>query len=254
MEVTGLVLSMGEKSTQRAIESLKKQTVPCKEIVVVENMSPFYRAMNKGIKKVKTPFFVQCDADMVLDPDCVETMLKFVRKDIGIIIGYLNDDLLERIQAVKMFRSECFKHVRFSNHVSPDTDYIYRLKQKGWDYCFARRQKSRYDHKPEVLGAHKPEYTPLYTYEKFKLEGSRMRDRGVFQEFLGYIDKLGKNPHPMAPVALVGICQGIVSARSKDGLMRYKKKKDFKLFEQYMNSKKVRDDFLISRNDAKEES
>ena len=40
MNVTGLVLSIGEKYTQRAINSLKQQTVLPKEIVVVRGVTP----------------------------------------------------------------------------------------------------------------------------------------------------------------------------------------------------------------------
>ena len=74
-EVTGLVLTIGEETTERAISSLKQQTIPPQDIIVIENVSPFHRAINVGWTRVKTPFFIQCDADMVLDPDCLETML-----------------------------------------------------------------------------------------------------------------------------------------------------------------------------------
>ena len=98
-EVTGLVLSIGEPTTARAIESLRAQTFPCKDIVLIENVSPFHAAMNAGIARISTPFFIQCDADMIADPDCIETMLKFVRNDTGVIIGYLEDALLGQVQA-----------------------------------------------------------------------------------------------------------------------------------------------------------
>ena len=79
--VTGMVLSIGEPSTTRAIESLKAQTIPCEDIVLVENVSPFHEAMNAGIARVSTPLFIQCDADMIADPDCVETLLRSFRDD-----------------------------------------------------------------------------------------------------------------------------------------------------------------------------
>lgn len=235
-DVTGLVLTVGEKSTEESIKKLREQCVPCKEIIVVKNVTPFYKAMNRGISQVRTPFFVQCDADMLLDPDCIETMLKFIKDDIGVVIGYLSDELLRTIQAVKMFRTECFKRLKFPNSISPDTNCIIRLREMGWEFVFASRDKERYGHAPDVLGSHKPEYTPLYTFEKFKLEGSRIRHRGVFQEFTSCLEKLKNSRHPMAQIALIGLCHGLFIEKSKDGLRPYLSSKDFKILQKFMAS------------------
>lgn len=234
MDVTGLVLSVGEKTTQRAIQSLEKQTTPPKEIVLIENVFPFHKAMNEGVSKIKTRFFIQCDADMVLDPDCIETMREFIREDIAVLIGYLSDALLGKVQAVKMFRTECIRKVGFSNTISPDTDCINRLYEIGWNYIFVKRNKSKYGHSPDVLGSHKPEYTPIYTFEKFKLEGSRIRYRGVFQEFIACLTKLKNSKHPLAMIALIGLCRGLFLEESKDMLRPYSLSKDFKLLKDLM--------------------
>jgi cellulose synthase/poly-beta-1,6-N-acetylglucosamine synthase-like glycosyltransferase len=251
MGVTGLVFSIGEKTTSRAMAGLRNQTVACKDIVVVNDVSPFYKAMNTGIAKIKTPFFVQCDADMILDPDCIETMLKFIRKDVGVVIAFLKDPLLGKIQAVKMFRTACFKAAGFSNHVSPDTDFISRLKKRGWRYVFAGRRQRRFHHAADVLGEHRPEYTPQYTFEKFRLMGARMRNRGVFQELMDSLQRLNKSPHPMAPVAMIGLCRGIFSGIEKDGLKKYKVSRDFKILEAYMNSRRTTDDFVVTAQAGK---
>lgn len=236
MDVTGLVLSIGEKTTQRAIQSLERQTVPPKEIVLVENVFPFHKAMNQGISGITTPFFIQCDADMVLDPDCIETMQKFIKEDIAVTIGYLSDDLLGKIQAVKMFRTECVKKVGFLDHISPDTDCINRLCEMGWNYVFVKRNNQRYGSFPDVLGSHEPEYTPIYTFEKFKLEGSRIRFRSVFQEFVSCLTKLKNSKHPMAMIALIGLCHGLFLEESKDNLRPYSKSRDFKLLKKFMTN------------------
>jgi len=234
MDVTGLVLSIGEKTTQRAIQSLERQTTPPKEIVLIENVFPFHKAMNEGVSRINTPFFIQCDADMVLDPDCIETMQKFIKEDIAVYIGYLSDGLLGKIQAVKMFRTECVRKVGFSNSISPDTVLINRLCEIGWNYVFVKRNESKYGHFPEVLGSHKPEYTPIYTFEKFKLEGSRIRYRGVFQEFVACLTKLKNSKHPMAMIALIGLCHGLFLEESKDNLRPYSQSRDFKLLKTFM--------------------
>lgn len=236
MEVTALVLTVGEKTTEEAIRRLREQTVPCGEIIVVRNVTPFHNAINRGISQVKTPFFIQCDADMLLDPDCIETMQRFIKDDVAVLIGYLSDELLGTVQAVKMFRTECFEKAKFSDSVSPDTDCINLLNSMGWKFVFVSRGEERYGHAPDVLGAHKPEYTPLYTFEKFKLEGSRIRYRGVFQEFISCLEKLRNSKHPMAAIALIGLCHGLFIEERKDGLCPYSPSKDFKLLQEFMTS------------------
>jgi len=236
MEVTALVLTVGEKTTEEAIRRLREQTVPCSEIVVVRNVTPFHKAINQGISQVKTPFFLQCDADMLLDPDCIETMQKFIRDDVAVLIGYLSDELLGTVQAVKMFRTECFEKVKFSDSISPDTDCINHLNKMGWKFVFVSRGEERYGHAPDVLGTHKPEYTPLYTFEKFKLEGSRIRYRGVFQEFTSCLEKLKNSQHPMALIALIGLCHGLFREARKDMLRPHSSSKDFELLEKFMTS------------------
>lgn len=248
MEVSGVVLTIGEDTVGRAIESLKKQTVPCKDIVIVKNVSPFHKALNKAVAKVKTPFFIQCDADMVLDPDCIETMLKFMKKDTGIVIGLLQDELLGIIQAVKLFRTECVSSIKFADHVSPDTHYIRKMTIEGWQYAFANRKGVRFSNRPrDVFGDHKPNYTSLYTFEKFRLEGARILDRGVFSELNGYLKKFSNSTHPMAPVALIGLCQGLFSDIREDRLTKYKASKEFRVLERFMNSCKTDDPFMISK-------
>jgi glycosyltransferase involved in cell wall biosynthesis len=234
MDVTGLVLSIGEKTTKRAIQSLERQTVPPSDIVLVENVSPFHKAMNEGVSRIKTPFFIQCDADMVLDPDCIETMQNFIKEDIAVYIVYLSDDLLGKIQAVKMFRTECTREVGFPNTISPDTDCINQLYEAGWKYVFVKRNRSKFGHIPDLLGSHKPEYTPIYTFEKFKLEGSRIKYRGVFQEFAACLTKLKNSKHPMATIALIGLCHGIFLEERVDNLKPYSQSRDFKLLKEFM--------------------
>jgi len=241
-------INIGENTTNRAIKSLENQTVQCKDIIRVDNISPFYKAINKGISLVKTNFFIQCDADMILDPDCLGTMLKFVRKDVGVVIALLSDELLGVVQAIKLFRTDCLKKVRFSNNISPDTECINHLRKLGWNYVFAKRARSRFGHSRDVLGVHHPQYTPMYTFEKFKVEGSRIRYRGVYQEFISCIEKLKKSDHPMAQYALIGVCRGFFIKDTKDGLKSYKPSRDFKELERFFeNNNKKNVDFSIAK-------
>ena len=153
MSVTGLVLTIGESTTQRAISALESQTCPPDDIVVVQNVLPFHRAMNEGISRIKTEHFLQCDADMVPDPDCIEIMSMYTTLETGVVIAHLEDELMGKIQAIKFFRTDFAQEYRFTDHVSPDTNYILRLADMGIKYVFAMRRKPMYGHDIDILPA-----------------------------------------------------------------------------------------------------
>ena len=247
MEVTGLVLNIGELTKQRAIDSIKAQTHQLTEIVEVSNITPFHQAINKGISRINTEFFIQCDADMILDLDCVEVMLKHITNKIAVVAAYLDDPILGKIQAVKLFRTECFQYVKFPNHISPDTECLLQLTKNGWGYTFAKRAEFQFNHPVDVLGEHKPNYSLHYTFHKFFLEGCRIRSRGVFKEFALCLERLRHSQHPMASVALVAFAHGFFDDTKEDGLIPYKTSKAFHIYSDFMKSHQSdNEDFSIT--------
>lgn len=75
-----------------------------------------------------------------------------------------------------------------------------------------------------------------------------MRDRGIYKEFLGFLKALNDSSHPMAPVAVVGLCQGLFHKGMDDGLEPFQKSDDFKILEDYMNSPMTTADFIDWRD------
>ena len=59
------------------------------EIISVAGVRPFYRALAAGAARVTTPFFIQVDADMVLDEACIERLRDAMTPEIGITVGQL---------------------------------------------------------------------------------------------------------------------------------------------------------------------
>lgn len=233
-DITAIVPTIGEKTFKDSIEHLKNQTLKPQEIIVVRNVMPIHKALNKGVEKVKTPFFIQCDADMLLDSDCLEVLRNSMKKQTGLAIGYLQDEILGPIQAVKMFRAECFKNNPFTDKVATDTDCISKIMDKGYEIVFARRKVTKYGHPPHVLGKHCPQYkNPLYVFEKFHLMGSVVCHRQAYDEFKGCLQALKKSQHPMADAALVAFCHGFFSRRIRDGHYPFKETKDFKIFKEF---------------------
>jgi glycosyltransferase involved in cell wall biosynthesis len=216
-DVSAVVLTIGEATTERAIESLHRQTLAPREIVVVSNIRPFYNALNTGVAKVRTPFFIQVDADMILDPQCIEQLRQAVRPNSGIIFGHLRDALIEEVVGVKLFRTECFTTAGMLDSMSPDTDFGRKIAAAGWKTVeLGKASLATEAERPTTMGEHCPSYTVPYTYAKYRLEGRRYRYRQRLSGIRWHFDRLEASKHPAALVAQIGLSQGIFIDTERD--------------------------------------
>lgn len=207
-DVTAVLLSLGEPSVARALASIARQSLPFDDIVRVDAVTPFHRAINEGAARVRTEFFVQVDADMILDDDCAERLAACTGPEVGAVIGMLRDPLYGRVEAIKLFRTAELTCLGFDDSISPDTDYLGRMERAGRYMVYALR----HDRAPEhwhTFGEHRPEYEPLYTFERNKRDGRRIRHRGEADSVRYHLDLLHRSPHPSALVAEVGLAHGL---------------------------------------------
>jgi hypothetical protein len=227
-EVTAVVLSIGEPTTARAVESVRKQTRPVSNIVLVQGVTPFHRALNQGASDVAAPFFIQVDADMVLDLDCVERLAACLTDTVGLVTGFLRDPLYGRIEAVKLFRTACVRRHPFRDSLSPDTDFVADIAREGWADVYALRHSGRTDSEWHTFGDHDPGYTRLYTYAKHVVEGRRWRYRRNAVGLQHQLHRLYESAHPAAPIASVALAHGVFLDREGDLLGRYREDADFR--------------------------
>jgi hypothetical protein len=217
-DVSAVLLSIGEVSVDRARRAIEMQSLPAREIVVVENVSPFHRALNQGAREVSAPYFVQVDADMVLDPGCFEELRGAVRDDTGIVVGELRDPMMGQTVGVKLFRRECFEATATSDSVSPDTDFVDAIARRGWKTVYVGRPHGSM-HASHTLGDHDPQYSPSYVMAKYLLEGARLRYRGARGGLRWRAGRLAKSEHGLAPLALVALGHGFFEESTHDGLV-----------------------------------
>jgi hypothetical protein len=213
-DVSAVVLSVGEPCVARAIESLTRQSLPLAEVVRIDHVSPFFRAINEGARRVRTPFFVQVDADMVLDPGCVQTMRESMTDGIGIVVAELRDALGGQITGIKLFRTECFARGGMSDTISQDTDFVDALARRGWRTEYVE-QAGRALPRPTV-GEHCPDYTPGYTFRKFVREGAKLRYRGARHGLFAMMGRLEDSVHPMSDLAQLSLAQGFFEGERRD--------------------------------------
>lgn len=217
-DVTAVVLTMGEAYTERALASVARQSAAVAETIVVEGVSPFHRALNAGAARVRSEYFLQVDADMILDPTCSADLRTVAAEATGIVVGQVRDSLRGRVPAIKLFRTRCFEHGGLADTVNQDTDFAARLEREGWRrvYALKRRGDPAGWH---TFAAHEPEYTPLYTFCKFVTEGVRSRVRWREARFLNLFRQLRASTHPVVPFAIAGIVHGLFVRGEGDRLV-----------------------------------
>jgi hypothetical protein len=216
-DVSVVLLSNGEATTGRALASLERQTLAPAEILRVDGVSPFHRALNLGAARVSTPFFVQLDADMVLDPECLELLRGSVAPDVGIALGALRDPLMGNIAGVKLFRRACFDEFELEDSITQDVDFSYALRDRGWLTRYLIR------HTPDhviTFGDHRPDYTPEYTFGTYHQLGARYRHRRDVAGVQWRMGVLRRSDHEMAPVARLALGHGLFCAEERDAPKR----------------------------------
>ena len=236
-DVTAVVLTIGEETTQRAIDSLNSQTVLPNEIIVIKDIAPFHKALNLGTSKVKTEFFIQVDSDMILDKNCLEDFRKCMQENVGIVVGHLADDLVGRVVNPKMFRKKCFEKAQFRDSISPDTDFKKDILRFGWKTVYALSFKEKNKRLWHTFGVHKPIYSSSYTYSKYLLEGRRYRYRRDFPGFIWHFKQLQSSSHSVSLIAQIAMVHGIFLEEDRDLLKPYSKDNDFSFLENFLGSK-----------------
>lgn len=217
-EVSAVVLSIGEPTTDRALASLQLQTAALRDIIIVRDVRPFHVALNAGVAQVRTRFFVQVDADMILDPSCVAMLRSEMTDDAGMVVGHLRDELIGDVVGIKLFRTRCFAGRGFRNSISPDTDFGRDIAAAEWKTVYAGDPSPRDSADWTMFGDHHPDYTIEYTYKKFLLEGSRYHYRDRIGGIRWHFDRLEKSRHPSSLVAQIALARGIFIAAEEDCL------------------------------------
>jgi hypothetical protein len=234
-DVSAVVLTVGEATTPEAIGSVEAQTLPAHEIILVEHVTPFSRALNEGAARVVTPFFVQVDADMILDPICFETLRSLMAPGVGQVSGFLRDRLLGRICCIKMFRTECLEQFPMPATVAADVDFLQGITDRGWSVLIALRYDRPRD-EWHTLADHRRDYSPQYTFHKFRLEGRKARYRRDTFGFKDRLMRLHRRPQDVTVVAQIGLAHGVFNQDTGDVLRPFSESAEWRRLEAFLNA------------------
>jgi MoaA/NifB/PqqE/SkfB family radical SAM enzyme len=146
-----LITTDNDPNYQVCLDALKKQS--CKfKLDIIKDYSPMSKAFQEMLNRVDTPFFIECDGDMILHWDAVETMYEAMTETEYVMKCFLLTDvhLNFNIYGVKVYKSEIFKKYPYDqNHPSCEMRQIEQLQKDGYKY--------------ECVSTVKGEHSPLWT-------------------------------------------------------------------------------------------
>lgn len=229
--VSALLLTIGEKTFEAAYDALKKQTIPFHQIVVIKNVSPFSSAFNEGVSKITTPFFIECDADMILDRNCAEVLMSKITPTTGMVIGHLRDPLQGSVMGVKLYRTDCCRRFSHENHFNCEYIFYAELLENNWTAEII-------DKKSATLGVHRADITdPVYHFERFKYLGVKIFARKAWWDFTNRLIELAQSQEKnIAVMSVMAMVCGFYLYQTSDHLKAYAISKEYHLWQKRLRS------------------
>lgn len=235
-DVTAVVLSIGEPFVARALASLDRQTQPPAEVVRVDGVTPFHRALNAGIARVRTEFFAHVDADMVLDSTALADLRTCAAARIGVVVGGLRDPLRGSIVGVKLFRTAAAAAQPCPDSITPAVDLVTAMRANGWMSAHALAYRPGPPALWHTFGEHQPDYSPLYTFTKFRVLGARYRHQRNGPSARRLFAVLQASRHPAASLARAGAAVGLFWSESRDALRPCTPDNDFERLHRLLDA------------------
>ena len=194
---------------------LKNQT--CKfTLNIIKDFSPLSRAFQKMLDRVQTPYYIECDEDMVLHHNAVEKMYNDIAgalfdEKVALHAYMLRDSHLDfPIYGVKIYKSEIFKKYPYNlKDPSCEMEQLKRIEADGFSYKLL----------PDVMGEHSPLWSNELIFERyFNLMEKFKIFRYIWMEKLPGIllQKVQKDPNEQNVYALAGALSSIYSDNMMD--------------------------------------
>jgi len=210
-EVTAFVLTVGEPTTLECIVALERQTHRVK-IERIENVAPMDRALQAIIDRCTTKYFIQVDADMILYPDAVQRLHRFIESQPANVyqaLIALHDEHLDRdIIGVRIVRHEVAKKYPFCAVQGCETDQMKRAAADGFTTV------ARIGNGIGVAGVHKQTVSPQACYERYRTLFRRSRkDEGIewVQPYAAdFLKRLIEKPNETNLYVFLGAVAGMI--------------------------------------------
>lgn len=227
-DLTVFLITCGEESLNRCMESLQKQHLSGKsspKLEVIRDVYPMSEAFNQMHKRCKTPYFLQVDSDVVLNDGAVQALYETVRTSpffIYAAYGQLYEEGFGLGGSLRCWKKSIFNLFKFRDRRTVDRDFYNRARLLGF-----RRKKIE-----GVVGTHAPRHSNLSEYLKTKgdVEKWQFLKRPFARFAQPLYESLLADP-ARNRYKILGFAMGAVSSGK-----RISKSKDIKIEKERINS------------------
>ncbi len=214
-QVTVFVLTIGAPTFAACLEHLRCQD--CDFIIeTIERVAPISAASQRMIDRCRTPFYIQVDEDMLLQPQAVRTLFEHIQEapaEVAEVVGMLFDAHLERpIEGVKIFRHAILRRYPFEDQDGCDIRQVGRLEADGFEVVRLGRatRSGTMSTSSEIMGLHGTSYTARSIYERYltywlKYRRGTIRPRSPREDAHRFLDRVLDEPSELNLFALMGI-------------------------------------------------
>ncbi len=213
-DLTVFVISTGEETEADCVAALEAQNCTFR-IEHIRGVTPMSAAFQAMPDRAQTPYFLQVDADMILNPDAVSALYDAVRASpfwVYRVAGTLYEEGFGIGGAVKCWKKSFFRFFRFHDVRTVDRDLHARAARWGL----------KISETGSVVGVHRPRHSDFSLYLKTKsdVEKWRFLKRPADRFALPLLEEILAEEQSPAP-RLLGVMLGALTGptrlvRSKD--------------------------------------
>lgn len=179
--IVACVFSTGEHSEEQSIASIKKQPLPIIRIELIKNVCPISAASNAAIDMTQgTDYLLWVDADMILKPDCLASLVKLMSPHTLYALAPLKDPVFGKVGYIKLLNMQIVRQLdlKFRDVLGCDIDFCNQARVLDpsiqiESYTLLRRP----------LGLHHPTYTARELFRKNQIE-KKKRDNVISAKLL----------------------------------------------------------------------
>lgn len=192
-QLTVFLISSGEPDYETAKRALLGQD--CQFILKeVKNVAPMNAAFQTMLDTCTTPYFIQVDADMVLEPWAIRRMYEETQREsiqhgvslrpmnrVAMLTFLLYDvHLCMNIYGVKIYRHEIMRRFPYQSSYSCEVDQVKRILAGGFFAIDLHEADALKPQTENTFGLHSPTWTPESIYRRYKRLAQKWRRFGYF--------------------------------------------------------------------------
>lgn len=215
-ELTVFVIAI-EKSHNyfQCLNAIENQTVKF-QFKQVLNVQPMNEAFNQMIYQCETPYFVQIDEDMILNPNSIEIMYEKIKTSYSNIASChfkLRDVFLDTIiGSAVIYNYDIIKNFLWRDVVACDNDQRERLKASGYSFALYN----------DIVGSHHPHWTIKSIFKRFCNKAEKEERFGLDKACLKILMfKLLKNYNKLNLFAFLGYITGLLIEGNRNSERNY---------------------------------